>query len=268
MTSFEDHLLQKGLISSERLLEVAQIARQSRSALVDALLSRRIIDETDVLISFAESLGLDFVELRLLEIGPDVIGRLSAKFAAHYGVVPTSFHAGTLTVATSNPADMSVVEDLQTALGFTVERSFACRDDVQEALRKYYGVGADTVERILAESGATEASLEVREESHDLEKMAEDTSVVRLVNQLLHEAIAHRATDIHFEVYRDGVVLRRRIDGMLFDTAVPKNIHLLYPAIISRIKLMAGLNIVERRMPQDGRSRVKIGNLHYDLRVS
>ena len=268
MTSFEDILLQKGLITSERLQKATQMARQSRAALVDVLLAENFVDETDVLQQFAESLGLEFVELRQMDIGVDVIARLSAKFAAHYGVVPISFHFGVLTVAVSNPGDESVVEDLQTALGVSVERAFACRDDVQEALRKYYGVGADTVERILAETGATELDLEVREESHDLEKMAEDTSVVRLVNQLLHEAIAHRATDIHFEVYRDGVVLRRRVDGILFDTAVPKNIHLLYPAIISRVKLMAGLNIVERRMPQDGRSRVQMGRDHYDLRIS
>ncbi len=94
----------------------------------------------------------------------------------------------------------------------------------------------------------------VVEVSHDLEKMAEDASVVRLVNQLLQEAIGDRATDIHFEADRDGVSIRRRIDGVLYDTHVPRNIRLLYPAIVSRIKLMSGLDIVERRLPQDGRA--------------
>jgi type II secretory ATPase GspE/PulE/Tfp pilus assembly ATPase PilB-like protein len=92
--------------------------------------------------------------------------------------------------------------------------------------------------------------------------------VIKLVNQILHQAITDRATDIHFEVYRDDVTLRRRIDGILYDTPVSRNMAALYPAIISRIKLMAGLNIVERRLPQDGRARVNIGSHQFDLRVS
>lgn len=268
MTPFENKLLEKGLITAGRLDAATREARLSRLAITDILVTRNLVREADVLRTFAETQGIEFIELREIEIAEEVIKRLSAKFAAHYGVIPVRFLAGTLTIAVSNPLDMSVAEDLQTVLGFGVERVLACRDDIQEALRKYYGVGADTVERILAETGTTEADIEVHEESHDLEKMAEDTSVVRLVNQLMHEAIANRATDIHFEVYRDSVVLRRRVDGILFDTAVPQNIRLLYPAIISRIKLMARLNIVERRMPQDGRSRVRIGDENYDLRVS
>jgi type II secretory ATPase GspE/PulE/Tfp pilus assembly ATPase PilB-like protein len=98
--------------------------------------------------------------------------------------------------------------------------------------------------------------------------MAEDASVVKLVNQLFQEAINDRATDIHFEVQREDVVVRRRIDGILYDTYLPKNIRLLYPAMVSRIKLMSGLDIVERRLPQDGRCRVNIGRKEYDLRIS
>ena len=143
----------------------------------------------------------------------------------------------------------------------------ACEADILEAIRLHYGVGSETVERILAdlpEPGALRPS----EESHDLEHKAEDASVVKLVNQLLHQAITDRATDIHFEVYRDDVILRRRIDGILYDTSVSRSMATLYPAIISRIKLMGGLNIVERRLPQDGRARVNIGHYQYDLRVS
>jgi type II secretory ATPase GspE/PulE/Tfp pilus assembly ATPase PilB-like protein len=268
VSTFEDQLLEKGLITSARLQQANSDARKSRSALADVLLRQKLVQEEDVLQVFAETQGIAYIELRERDIPNDVIARLSAKFAAHYQIVPVGFQGGSLTVAVCNALDMSVVEDIQTATGYSVERVLACRDDVQEALRRYYGVGADTVERILAESGATDADIDVQEESHDLELMAEDTSVVRLVNQLLHEAIANRATDIHFEVYRDGLVLRRRVDGILFDTAVPQNIRLLYPSIVSRIKLMSGLNIVERRMPQDGRARVTIGDAQFDLRVS
>ena len=250
------------------MASAAADARGEHVPLLSFLLRRELVDEADLLEAFADVHRLEFVELRGMDIDDAVVKRLSAKIAAHYGVIPVRYSAGMLTLAISDPLDMSAIEDIQTTAELSVERVLACRSDIQEALRKYYGVGADTVERILAETGGSETSVEVREESHDLEKLAEDTSVVRLVNQLLQESISNRATDIHFEVYRDGVVMRRRVDGILYDTAVPKNIRLLYSSIVSRVKLMAGLNIVERRLPQDGRSRVKIGTRHFDLRIS
>jgi len=152
-------------------------------------------------------------------------------------------------------------------MGLRVERVLACEADVLEAIRIQYGVGAETVERILADQPESRESAPAVE-SHDLENKAEDASVIRLVNQLLHQAITDRATDIHFEIYRDDIVLRRRIDGVLYDTSVSRQTAALYPAIVSRIKLMSGLNIVERRLPQDGRARVNIGREQFDLRVS
>jgi type II secretory ATPase GspE/PulE/Tfp pilus assembly ATPase PilB-like protein len=202
-----------------------------------------------------------------MTIDPAAVQSVPPKLASHYRIMPIKLASGVLTVAVSNPMDGAAAEDIETNLGLRVERVLARRGEILGALRKYYGVGAETVERILAESPEREAVSD-GEESHDLEKMAEDASVVRLVNQLVQEAINDRATDIHFEAYRDGVIVRRRIDGVLYDTSVPRNIRLLYPAIVSRIKLMSGLNIVERRLPQDGRARVRIGRSDYDLRIS
>ena len=122
------------------------------------------------------------------------------------------------------------------------------------------------MERILGNS--PDIGIRPDSESHDLEQMAEDASVVRLVNQILQQAIDDRATDIHFEMYADGVSVRRRIDGVLYDTKVSDNIDVLYSSIVSRVKLMASLNIVERRLPQDGRVSVSVGHKEYDLRVS
>lgn len=267
MQKLETKLVKEGLLSSEQLDKALEISRRTYRPLPAVLIDNGFVSEAALLEVQAEQHGLEFVILRDMAVEEAAVKSVSAKLAVHYGIMPVKLDSGVLTIAVSNPLDMSSAEDIETNLGRQVERALACRGDILEALRKYYGVGADTVEKILAESDDREETV-TGEESHDLEKMAKDASVVKLVNQLLQEAISDRATDIHFEINRDGVTARRRIDGVLYDTNVPKNIKLLYPAIVSRIKLMSALNIVERRLPQDGRARVKIGRKEYDLRIS
>lgn len=267
MSRLEQELLKRRLVSREDLDKAIEVSRSSRAPLPAVLLDRGLIEESALLEAQASQYGLEFVRLSETTIDPAAVRSVSTKLASHYQVMPVKIEGRALTVAVSNPLDMTAVEDIQTNLGYHVDRVLACRHDILQALRRYYGVGADTVERILAESPDREGTV-VLEESHDLEKMAEDASVVRLVNQLLQEAIKERATDIHLEVNREGVVVRRRIDGVLYDTNVPRNIRLLYPSILSRVKLMSGLDIVERRLPQDGRARVRIGRDEFDLRIS
>ena len=260
-------LLDHGLLTHDQLERATQTARQGRESLFKVLVRNRTVPEDKLLRLLAEQQHMTFVSLRDTSPQPAAIKSMSAKFAAHYHILPVSLNNGALTIAVANPFDMTAAEDLEANLGFRVERVLACEDDIAEAIRTHYGVGADTVERILADR-TDQPEVRPAEESHDLEKMVDDASVVKLVNQILHQAIADRATDIHFEVYRGDVTVRRRIDGLLYDTQVSRSIGMLYPAIIARIKLVAGLNIVERRLPQDGRARVRIGNSDYDLRVS
>ena len=129
---------------------------------------------------------------------------------------------------------------------------------------------SEVPEKILADEprGEGKRAAAAEEKVEDLEKIAESASVIKLVNQILQQAIGDRATDIHIEHFRDELRLRYRVDGILYDTQVSENIMYLYPAIISRIKVMSGLDIVERRVPQDGRHKVKIGKSEYELRVS
>jgi type II secretory ATPase GspE/PulE/Tfp pilus assembly ATPase PilB-like protein len=267
MQSLEERLLESGLLSRAQLDEALVVSRRAGESLAQVLLQQRLVPEKQLLPVVAEQYGLEFVELGEYPVEPRAVQAVTAKLAAHYGVMPILLDAGVLTLAVANPVDMAAVDDVQTNLGYHVDRVLSSPSDIRNALRRYYGVGADTVERILADSPGRGTEVEVAE-SHDLEKMAEDTSVVKLVNQLLQEAIRDRATDLHFEVDREGVTVRRRIDGVLYDTRVPHNIRLLYPAIVSRVKLMSGLDIVERRLPQDGRVRVTIGREMYDLRIS
>ena len=267
MSSWEQELLERRLLTREQLDQARERARETHRPLHEVIVEAGWADEETVLRLLAGQLGLEFVRLRDREPEAGAVRSISAKLAAHYGVMPVRLAGRTLTLAVSNPLDRSAAEDIEANLSLQVERVLACREDIRQALRRYYGVGAETVERILAGSAAP-GEAAAQEEAHDLGRLAEDASVVRLVNQLLQEAIHDRATDIHFEAYRDGVTVRRRIDGILYDTHVPRDLRLLYPAIVSRIKLMSGLNIVERRLPQDGRARVKIGAAEYDLRIS
>ncbi|MCK5528183.1 MAG: type II/IV secretion system protein [Kiritimatiellae bacterium] len=267
MGLFEDRLVADGLVSGVALEQAKVTARLKRRSLTDVLIDTGLVKEGELLKFSAKQYGLSFVDIEDLDIDPNAIRAVSAKLATHYDIVPVKLSNKILTIAVSNPMDMAVVEDIEVNHGFHVERVLVCRSDISKALRKYYGVGVATVERILAD-GTDREDVGSGDVSHDLAEGTEDASVVRLVNQLLKDAIKDRATDIHFEIMRDHVVTRRRIDGVLHDTRISDNIRVLYPSIVSRIKLMSGLNIVERRLPQDGRARVNVDGLDYDLRVS
>ncbi len=268
MATLQDILLADSVLTKARLAEAEQMAAATYTPLITVLLQRDGANEAALLQAYGKAHGIGYVVLRELSIPPAAIRRLSAKLAAHYHVVPVRVTPGGLSVAVSDPLDRRAVEDIETSLGVRVERVLACRRDIDEALQRYYGVGAETVERILSEQPEREAGAAAAAEAHDIGDPNADASVVSLVNQLLSDAIRDRATDLHFEMHRDGVIVRRRIDGILYDTLTAGRMRSLYPSIISRIKLMAGLNIVERRLPQDGRARVSIENRNYDLRVS
>lgn len=267
MDKFGRILVRKRLISDDDLKSAIDLARKGNISLCSFLVDKKYLTEEQALIALAERHGMDFVPVADISVDRSAIRAIPSKLASHYEILPLSLDGGVLKIAVSDPLDIAASEDIETNTGYRVERVLSTRSDIAQALRKYYGVGADTVEKILASSSLDE-EVGAEVESHDLEKLAGDVSVVRLVNQLLREAIRDRATDIHFEAEQDGIRARRRIDGVLYQTSIPPDIRRLYPAIVSRVKLMSGLDIVERRMPQDGRARVRIGSDEYDLRVS
>ncbi|MFU8779584.1 MAG: GspE/PulE family protein [Kiritimatiellia bacterium] len=265
---FTTYLLSEGYVTAEHLAQLQQEAEQTHTPLITVLLRQHAVPEEVLLRAYGQSHGMQFLSLRDMEIPAAAIRRLRAKLASHYKVLPVREDASGITVAVSDPLDLRCVEDIETAIGVQVSRVLATRHDIEEALHRYYGVGADTVERILANRGELEDEPVQHGESLDVDSQTLDASVVRLVNQLLKDAITDRATDLHVERHRTGVVVRRRIDGILYDTSTAERMDSLYASIVSRIKLMAGLNIVERRLPQDGRARVTIGSRNYDLRIS
>ena len=263
-------MIEKRLITAQELELALKEQERTNEVLGKILLKMGLIKEAALLQAIAEQQGIAFVELRNLEIQDKAIRSVPVKFIWHYNILPLSIAGNILTIAVSNPFDVWPIDDLETNLGFHVEKALATSSDIAEAIKKYYGVGADTIERILTQStsGGRPEEKASGDKVEDLERMAEDASVVRLVNQIVQRAINDRATDIHIERFSDELLLRSRIDGILYDTPVSQNVKHLYSAIISRVKVMASLDIIERRLPQDGRAKVKIGNLDYDLRVS
>jgi len=264
-------LVEKGIITATELELAITQQQKTKKLLGQILLEMGLITEKKLLQILAEQQGVAFVELKNIKIDEKVLKAVPAKFVWHYKIMSVAIEESVLTIAISNPFEVWPIDDLESHLGLRVEKVLAVSEDIMSAIKKYYGVGAETIERLLTEASgqiAKEGFSKQETAIEDLERMSEDASVIRLVNQVLHQAINDRATDVHLEVFRNDLALRYRIDGILYDTPVSDNIKYLYPAIISRIKVMAGLDIVERRLPQDGRAKVKIADKEYELRVS
>ena len=263
-------LVEKKLVTLDELNRAIGEHEKNGESLGSALIRMGYISEEKYLRSLSEQLNIPFVDLKNTKIEQSVIKRAPARLVQHYKVMPIEWEDGTLTIALSNPHHMWALEDLRLHLGCGVQPVLACEDQILEAVRKYYGVGADTVEEILSQKQETfeEPTAGIEGGAEDIEKRAEDASVIKLVDQIMQEAIQQRATDIHIEPGREELAIRYRVDGILYDTRVPPDIRFLYSAIVSRIKIMARLDIAERRVPQDGRIKIKLAQKELDLRIS
>ena len=265
-----DILVARGLLSPDDLEAATRRQQESGEFIGRILIERGLVEEKDFFSALSEATGLPLVDLRHQRIPVEVIRRIPAKFAWHHMIMPVELTGSSLTIAVANPFDPWPVDDLETNFGLRVTRALASAADIREAIERHYGVAADAIARIMDEEPAAQANpafLPVGE-TEDLEKVAESTSVIRVVNDVINQAIGERATDIHLEGFGDEARLRYRVDGILHDARIHTDIRYLYPAIVSRVKIMAGLDIIERRLPQDGRSKVKFGPREYDLRVS
>ncbi|MFA6384462.1 MAG: ATPase, T2SS/T4P/T4SS family [Candidatus Omnitrophota bacterium] len=257
-------------IDKNALKEAVRIAEENNEPLITVLKRVRIISESDGLDILARGLGIPRIELRGTPLDKQVIDKVPSKIAHYYKFIPVKANEHTLTVAVSLPLDIKTQDEIRTQLGLSIEMVLAPADDVDEALRRYYGLAAETLGRMSRVPASEESMTRGRQQEkvEDIEKLAEDASIIQLVNQLILEAFRKRATDIHIEPFRDKVSMRYRVDGILYDANVPMDIKNFLHPIISRIKIMSNLNIVERRLPQDGRAVVKVAEHVLDLRIS
>ena len=263
-------LLQKGLIKIDQL-ERALLTQEKEGGLLGSTLVRLgFIEEEKLYSILSDQFNTKYIKLKNLTIPHETIEQIPAKFATHYKLIPVDFKENTITVAMSNPLDIHILDDLKLLLNKDIKTVLASEEDIIDGIKRYYGVGAETIEKMVPElenSGRKSQNIQ-SQVTEDVVQSADDASIIKFVNQILHEAFKDRATDIHIEPYEDELKIRYRIDGILYDTKVPPNIKSFQSAIISRIKIMANLDIAERRLPQDGRIKIKIEEDHVDLRVS
>ncbi len=258
------------LVTAEQLAEALDVQQREERFFGAVLVERGWLSEEQLMDALSTYYRMPFVRLEETEIQPAALEAVSLKVALHYHIMPVRVNHSMLTVAIANPQDVRLQDELRVALQqrYTIEPVLATQADIIRGVKKHYGVGAETISKIMSErSNVTLAAVE-HEAIEDLEQLASEASVVNLVSQLILEAHTRRATDIHLEPFRDKIKLRYRVDGMLHHVDVPPAMRQLFPAIISRIKVLSNLNIVERRLPQDGRASVRVGDQKLDLRIS
>lgn len=271
-------LLERGVISREQLEEAVAQQRDTGERLDRVLVRMGVVSQDQVLQTIGDQFHLDVVDLDSVVVEAKVLSTLPASLVHKQRCVPIASENGTLTIATSDPFELSVLDELRLLTGKSIELVLADEDGLQRFIRANYGVGSDTLDALSAEAGVEAKGRPGSGGADDDEiEQAQEASVIKLVNDILLEAVRERATDVHIEPYEHRLIVRYRIDGVLQRANVPETINRFSAAIISRLKIMANLNIAEKRKPQDGRITLKQrlpdgdGRMtlqEFDLRVS
>jgi len=213
----------------------------------------------------AQALNWPFLDLPKLKVPTEARNRISTKVAFQHSVLPTQIDDGVLQVAVSNPFDTAMLNAVRFDARGPVQFALATKAEIEKALKNFYGVGAETLGELDQEDAAMDLDLPLDKE---ITESDQEASVIKFVNQVIWEAFKDRATDIHFEPAEDELRIRYRIDGILHQTPMPPQLKRFQAALISRIKVMSGMNISEKRLPQDGRINVRIKGEEIDIRVS
>ena len=258
-----------GIYSDEQLARIASHrAENPDMSLSEAAVKFGGSKEIEFLRAVGKVLGLETVDLEQHQPSPDALTRLPATAVYQYNVLPFRLDGVSMTVVSSDPFDTKAADGLRLVVGCPVKTVLAPREEVEKAIKKYYGVGADAIEKMI-EDGRYSVDDDLGTMAKiDVNEMGEEASIVRFVNQIIAEADHQGATDIHIEPQETELRIRYRIDGMLHKVDVPPQLNRLKSAIISRIKVMANLDIAEKRLPMDGRIGIRIGGQDIDIRVS
>jgi general secretion pathway protein E len=268
MTRFESLLLATGKVSIDDLRRIQRVQQERSEPLERLLVELGFLSEDDLLNFLSEYYQAPILTPREFPQTPPALTNINPGFFRQSRVCPLAVQDGQLSVAMVDPGDFYVVESLQKATGLRLRRCLARERDILEALNTYYADGtADPAERNGDnEAGDVEYLQDDQEDVEHLRDLASEAPVIRLVNTLIARALERRASDIHIEPFEKELQVRYRIDGILHDVEAPP--RKLQAALISRVKLMAKLNIAERRLPQDGRIKLRMLGREIDLRVS
>ena len=268
---FTEGLIRNGIVSLDQVSEASRVASDSGQKLADVLVKLGYATGAEVMQAVADTFGYPYVDLTELKIEESVIELVPESVARENYILPIAEGEGSLTVAMSDPNDLDTTEKLRFILNRKVEIALAPRDTILESINKYYGqVEGESADSILQEFTDTQIDFtETQEDTQQTNTEGVDENsapIVRLVQLMITEAVQLRASDIHVEPFEDRVRIRYRIDGVLVERDCPP--RRLLAAIVSRIKILAKIDIAERRRPQDGRIKVTVGEKELDLRVS
>jgi general secretion pathway protein E len=260
-------LLSAGLITEQDLQEALARQRTTGERLGEALVAQGRIGREELLQALARQVGAAYLGRDEFPSALPYVKGLSPKFMRQYRFCPMAIENGTLTLACADPCDPLLLDDLRHRLGYQLKVAVAPEDVILDAIERAYGAGpSSAMQRIVERIGEDETGGEGGEDLDQLRDMAFEAPVVRLVNLLIENSVQADASDIHIEPFEDSLRVRYRIDGILFDIESPP--RRLQAALTSRIKIMAELNIAERRLPQDGRIRMNVQGKRFDIRVS
>jgi len=258
----EHHVLQPS--QAEDVLTEADLNGKS---VAQAMVDGGFVDEYGFYQTIADALGTDYVDLSKREIAPEILRLIPSGLARLHGALPLGISGNSLRVALIDPLELRAVEDLRFALGKDIQVIVSPAEQIEDRIKQYYGTDTSSMEEILKQLGEAGELLQLREgDSAAVEAEANATPIIRFVDLILYQAIQDRASDIHFEPFENEFKIRYRVDGALYEMSPPPR-HLALP-VISRVKVMANMNIAERRLPQDGRIQKYIAGRSVDLRVS
>ncbi len=248
--------------------DVLNEANLNGKTIVQAMVDSGFVDESGFYRTIAEALGAEYVDFGDKEIAPAILKLIPSGLARLHRALPIGLSGNTLRVALADPLDPHAAEDLRFALGKDVDVVVAPTEQIDNRIKEYYGADTTSMEEVLKQLGEAGEMLQIRgdETAAAVEAEANATPIIRFVDLILYQAIQDRASDIHFEPFENEFKIRYRVDGALYEMSPPPR-HLALP-VISRVKVMANMNIAERRLPQDGRIQKNIAGRHVDLRVS
>ena len=256
-----------GLFTPSQIEELSIKQRENDGVLTATVVALEYAREDVFLPALAQAMQIPYVKVGDKPIAGEILEKVPTKAIFQYNVIPVGIENGTLRVATSEPFRPGLADSLRLASGLRVKFALSPAADIEKASKKFYGVGADTLDRLIADN-QIDLDQDVGTSVGDLSNLDQEASVVKFVNQIIWEAHHDRGTDIHIEPLENDLRIRYRIDGVLHPTPLPPQMKRFQSAIISRIKVMAGMDIAEKRLPQDGRISLRVKGEEIDVRVS
>ena len=256
-----------GLFTHEQISDLLAAQRLQGASITETAIENKMVEEPKFLEALAAQMNIPFVDLKE-DIPGDARKALPTKTVFQYQIIPIEETKTSLRVATHDPFRPGLRDALSLASnGKRIRFALASRDHIEKAKKRFYGVGGETIEQLVTEDRLDITDMEIVGAS-DIDEGTEEASVVKFVNQVIYEAQLSEATDIHFEPMEKDLRIRYRVDGVLQEVPVPGEIKQLQDSIISRVKVMAHMDIAEKRLPQDGRISVRIKGEEIDIRVS